>query len=45
MLRRNRQRTGHRRVPDPVIVRMVERIDIPSAVEAHRVEYVIGSDG
>ena len=45
MLRRNRQRTGHRRVPDAVIGRMVERIDIPSRIEAHRVESTTGPDG
>ena len=43
MARRNRARKGNACVPDSVIQRMIERIDIPSQVEAHKVEYVIGT--
>ena len=41
MLRRNRSRTGKAVVPENRIIKMLERIDIPSPVEAHVVEHVI----
>lgn len=39
MFARNRQR--ERPVPDGVIERLAERLEIPSPAEAHRVEYII----
>ena len=40
MFARNRQRD--RRVPERVIERLAEKLEVPSPAEAHRVEYVTG---
>jgi putative nucleotidyltransferase with HDIG domain len=41
MFARNRAR--ERRVPDAVIARLAEKLEVPSAAEAHRVEHVVGT--
>jgi predicted kinase len=41
MFARNRDRPPGRRVPEPVIARLAEKVEVPSPAEAHRVEYVV----
>ncbi|CAA9416984.1 MAG: hypothetical protein AVDCRST_MAG64-3063 [uncultured Phycisphaerae bacterium] len=41
MFARNRERPRGRQVPEPVISRLAEKVEVPSPAEAHRVEYVV----
>lgn len=43
MWKANFARKGSRFVPKGIIEQMMQKLDIPSPVESHRVEHVIGT--